>query len=284
MKLENCPICASESKKFFKGDRHFIGLWWWKCCVCSHIFIDNLADYNADSIYEQGYRSKYQGVQKVSQEYVQALKKTKRAEGYAQIINELASERYSSALDLGSSDGSVTNQIKHLLGLDKIVGVELDRESAKFALKEYGIESFKDVAEVNDKERFEIQLLFSSHVIEHIKTPLAYLKNLAVNLSGLKAIYIEVPDSGAFDHYGDLHYLHPHYYSSQSLRLLVENAFPEFNGFVQTYSPYNHPKSVYIYAERSYAGNPGLEKAKKIASSVKIKAKIKYEIRRLLGS
>ena len=109
------------------------------------------------------------------------------------------------------------------------VGIEWNPDCVTYAREQQGLRVYQDIKEINPDEKFDV--LFLSHIIEHITELDDFLKNLLPYLADDGVIYIKVPNYGStYAKYiakGDWHNFlpmqHVWYFEKKSLSNLLVN-------------------------------------------------------------
>ena len=129
-------------------------------------------------------------------------------------------------LQLGSSDGYSLSRFK-AAGVDRVLGLEPSKASAKLAREPYNIETLEDSAENFDTdENFELILL--THVLEHLLYPQKILEKCfklqQLTVEGF--IYVEVPLLANLESLapGFFTFEHVNYYTRQNLIKSLQSA------------------------------------------------------------
>ncbi|MBF0298287.1 MAG: class I SAM-dependent methyltransferase [Oligoflexia bacterium] len=154
-------------------------------------------------------------------------------------------------LEVGGGCGNVIGEIKRQKLASCSVIVEICHEQLEFAKKEYDLETYLSLSDIQEKKSFDFIFLF--HVLEHINEPIAFLKNIYQLLKNDGLVFFEVPSSSDplislynIDSFKDFYFQvqHPYVYSEKSLRQLVDSSefsIVEFR-YHQRYSFLNHLK------------------------------------------
>ncbi len=131
-------------------------------------------------------------------------------------------------LDVGCGDGYSLNLIKQLMPRAVTVGVEFDPEAAARAARHHEVHVGR-FEEVDLAGQFD--LILSSHVIEHVADPLAFLRQIAKLLSPGGVVIIDTPniETPLFrlfgKHWGGIHApRHWALFSEGTIRLLADRA------------------------------------------------------------
>lgn len=185
-KINKCPICQSKKKKTYLVQ---YGIKIVSCQNCNLTFSEeqprNLNDVysNNDFLKKQinSYdKSRNYRIKRFAVERIKILKKYKKK---------------GSLLDFGCGTGWFLEEAKKHY---KVSGVEYSDSIRKWLKTKLNISSFKDITKIRDK--YDIITAFD--VIEHVSSPLIFLKNLKKNLkkNGIILIYTPNIDSLGFSY------------------------------------------------------------------------------------
>jgi SAM-dependent methyltransferase len=182
-----CPVCnftKCQSQKMTGRNEKSLNIYF--CYNCSHVF-QGLKTYK--DIYSSGYFSLIAR----SPTNVPTAEKIKSLDHKAFNRYRIYLPYFKTAkrcLEIGSSIGSFLHLLK--LNGKQIEGVEPDPDYSKFSISQYG---FKQKNCLFDNfltiEKFDI--IFSFHVIEHVKSPIDYLKKSYNLLNDKGRVIIECP-------------------------------------------------------------------------------------------
>jgi SAM-dependent methyltransferase len=131
-------------------------------------------------------------------------------------------------LEIGSAGGDLLARLRDH-GCRNVQGVELSRDGWEIARRK-GLRVFHGtVEEFATDERFD--MIFMSHVIEHVLDPATTIGRLAELLKGGGVLYVETPNVAALDariwrrHWGLIHYpRHLYLFDRRTLRRLLVGA------------------------------------------------------------
>lgn len=224
MQQVKCPICSSISEYSTSVEFNSIAgiIDYYKqdifvCNNCEFIFTNNYLD---DKLIENYYKniSKYEGN---NEGIIDNTKKmmTKRQFSFISSIIE----DYNTVLEVGASTGFNLNTFKKRG--KEVFGVEPSSKNKVTAKKIYEIDLFDGMYnEFYEKyKQNKYDLIFMSHVLEHVFNPQDVIKKLATQNS--KYIYIEVPSFEVqleSEPYGSFFYEHVNYFTINSLSYLMK--------------------------------------------------------------
>lgn len=119
----------------------------------------------------------------------------KQGERLGPVLAAMFPERGIKAADVGCGLGGLAALCRDRYGAD-IVGVEMNRDEAEFARREYDLNVIGSGIEdwVAGAERGAYGALVLSHVLEHLRDPVGALSALRALLRDGGRIYIEVPN------------------------------------------------------------------------------------------
>lgn len=129
-------------------------------------------------------------------------------------------------LEIGSAGGDLLERLRGQ-GIHNVQGVELSRDGYERAAAK-GLRVFHgSVDDFHTSERFDV--IFMSHVIEHVLDPVRTVAKIASLLKGDGVLYIETPNVGSLDariwgrNWGLVHYpRHLYLFNRATLRQLLE--------------------------------------------------------------
>lgn len=209
-----------------------------KCTACGLVFLDD-SQKISEEFYAKSGMYEFAAVDRralIAEESFDTERRVKFLEPYV---------RGRSYMDFGAGTGSVANGMKGVAS--SVKAVELHQTHRKAIEEEFGIPVRERVEDHG--ARFDVITLF--HVLEHLKDPVAVMKNLGDHLApGGKAI-VEVPHAddaliGRYDlkAFKDFTYwsLHLFLFTESTLRKLLETAgFTKIEVlYVQRYPLPNH--------------------------------------------
>jgi SAM-dependent methyltransferase/polysaccharide pyruvyl transferase WcaK-like protein len=215
---QTCPVCnhlVHQSKMIEGRDGKKIKIFF--CSKCNHIFQDFQ---NFEDLYSCGKFTiiAREQSQSPSEEKIKSLDKKafKRLRIYQPIFQSAGQ-----CLEIGSAIGSFLHLLK--LNGKKIKGIEPDPGYASFSLGQYGFRQENCLFEdYSTNKSFDI--ISSFHVIEHVDTPIRFVKKAHSLLRKNGCILIECP-SWDLHSYGNLKHTiwkpHFHYFNSASLYYLL---------------------------------------------------------------
>jgi SAM-dependent methyltransferase len=131
-------------------------------------------------------------------------------------------------LEIGCATGELLERVQRTRN-HKVRGIELSRDACEQAWAR-GLDVFHGtVDEFDTGERFD--MVFMSHVIEHVLDPVATMHRVAALLRPGGVLYLETPNVGALDariwgsRWGLIHYpRHLYLFDRSTIRALVEGA------------------------------------------------------------
>lgn len=235
--IKNCCICGSEvTTKKILPYRDFLGLdieiynvHIARCDQCGFIFYQNpLTDEQLENRYKNEACNEFDSEEYIvsgEDNYARRCHRQKHfiEENIGTPIMEIGGGEYSSILEIGAASGYNLS----LYSGKRRLGIEPSALNCKLAKKNYGIEMFNglwsEFLASNNGEIFD--LIFMSHVLEHIVNPMKFIRECAALCN--RYMFIEVP---CFDikfleePYGMFHEEHVNFFTIQSLSTLMRNA------------------------------------------------------------
>jgi len=193
---------------------------WARCINCGHYQQSrNYPLAELEKIYKDGYRDfRFRG-ETINQSYNRVIgtphnENSQRCEWFIGNIGEVKT-----ILDFGSGLGVFPEYLSNR-GYS-VDCVETNKDSQAFIKNEIKLPCYE---EIPDKQYDVISLV---HVLEHIENPKEFLIGLKKNLTKDGKLFIEVPDAIEFElldeNHDDFNSCHCHFYSTESLALLVES-------------------------------------------------------------
>ncbi len=206
----NCYNCKSNKKKLIlkqTGKDTYLELIhknkgslfnkWFSCLDCGFIYrspvltepeIKKMYDLydtlvmkpDADSYFDRIFNLP----KKISENYQKCVWFKKNA------LKNLPSFNKISFIEVGSGSGLFMATAKKYLNIEKIYGVEPNTKMRKLAEKKVGTKVFKKLSEVREKFDF----IFVLKVLEHIKDPRKFLKEIKKISKKKTTFFFEVPD------------------------------------------------------------------------------------------
>lgn len=221
-----CALCGSmESQEVKHGVRYGPDLSVRCCRVCGLVFLwpcpqsDQLAAY-----YVSEFRAQYLGSIDPEKTYTKRM-----SEGHDRARRLLPYvHQNTSVLDVGASSGAFLDSISGFVG--EAVGVELDEAHREWGCKVKGLTIVPSLAELGDKRFGLITLL---HTLEHVESPIRFLRQLAEYLEIGGRLAIEVPNVTDalltiynIPTFSGFYYqrAHLYYFSADTLRRTIETA------------------------------------------------------------
>jgi 2-polyprenyl-3-methyl-5-hydroxy-6-metoxy-1,4-benzoquinol methylase len=143
-----------------------------------------------------------------------------RARLVGNFLERHAIRNVKSALDIGSSTGSLLKQIQTQLK-SKVVGVEPGETYRNFA-KKSNLEIYPSMEIMEKKVDAKFDLITMMHVLEHLDSPLEFLKTLRSKwLTSNGCLLVEVPNTYAHDSF---EFAHISAFTPHTLREILKSA------------------------------------------------------------
>lgn len=193
---QNCITCNSPSIEFLtdqerNGDVHMTYI----CRECGQIFsLPRPDEESLEELYQKGqFSKKFRGATVPSQKKLRSCEKAARRRALA--LERILAEngvhsRERKVLDVGCGTGSFVAEMKKRGWL--AVGMELDPVYAGYCEQYYGITINKGLLS-EDSFPYRFDLIAAFHVIEHVGSPIAFLKTLISCATNKGIIVIECP-------------------------------------------------------------------------------------------
>lgn len=238
----NCPICKADNLNSLGKNPTFINSNIFECKTCQLAFtyplptLEDLAKFYKPGFYDKGDIKKFKT--ELNQNFSQVLRKyvpDHRASSQFQFIYPFLSDaQQKTALDIGCSSGSLLTLL-----IDNgfcVTGYEPDDKMALLSSKrlEGNCENkvFPRMIEPEDFKQNSLDLICSSHVLEHISDPVSHLSLIRKSLKEGGILFMEIPNeyslgiakvidkniNSACEEQG-----HLYYYSPNSLKVLLNH-------------------------------------------------------------
>jgi SAM-dependent methyltransferase len=208
-----CSICGSNEKIFLHrvSDHEFNtsddSFDLNKCTNCHAIYLSPRPNERAfKTIYPDNYGNYNTKSDDLS--YVKKLSNARQSASIKKLITKLINKSEFSVLDVGCGDGAFLDRIKEAFPASVTFGVEPDPIAAQVGSRSHNV--FNGFIE-NFKSDRQYDLIVSSHVIEHLAEPVAFLKELKAYLKPGGKIIIDTPNTSCIQskifgkHWGGIH-------------------------------------------------------------------------------
>ena len=207
-------------------DRHGIPIKTVCCARCGLIFVNPrpneawIADF-----YRNHYRELYEEVTTPTREYAERPIMTWKHTQAIQLVSAFLPDR-GNLLDIGAAEGTFLRLFRDEFADWQLAGIEPNARFVEFAKEEYGIDGIEVGLFPKDLENSEnFDLIHTSHVLEHILDPLAFLAACRERLADRGLIYVEVPNALNFrKSHRSAHIAHLFHYDPHSLHALLAKA------------------------------------------------------------
>jgi len=240
----NCYLCRGTELKVIKTKlRHNIKRNVFKCKSCGLVFLEP-KELDFKDYYNKEYRKLYTPVigKALSSKQVFDIYlpfQQKRIDEIKEILN-----KGMRVLEIGCSAGFFLYALKN--HVKECVGIEFNKEDAKFVNEELGIKVYTESIENTGIPQNYFDIVIMHFVLEHLNDPIKFLKTISKYLKDSGYIYIKVPNIQdsllSVYHvkaYSDFWFREPHiyYFSSKTLLKVVGEA--GFTGDIKTVQEYN---------------------------------------------
>jgi SAM-dependent methyltransferase len=192
----NCPVCGSESRRqlfdvydheYRTVNRSFPLV---KCNICDCVYLSPRPNLSALSvIYPPEYNNFHTAEQNTS--YVRRVSNLIQTKRIAKLLRPLNLPPNFMVLDVGCGDGYCLDRIREAFPRAITHGVEPDQDAAKYVSRNHTV--FCGVIEDYHPQQL-FDLIISSHVVEHVEDPVAFLAKLGRLLRPGGAIIIDTPN------------------------------------------------------------------------------------------
>ena len=240
----SCYLCGQETLSIIRNRlRYNVKRNVLKCTSCGLVYLEpNAVD--LEDYYKEDYRTKYTPVlgKKMSPREIFEMNKPYQPARIKPIQHLLRPDLR--VLDVGCSAGFFLDTLRPHVG--ECIGIELNREDARFVNEEVGIKTYTTPIEETDLEEASFDLITMFHVLEHIDDPVTLLSTLRRYLKPGGHIYIEVPNVEdallsvyQVDAYADFWYREPHVFNFSPSTLKQTMAKAGFEGESHTFQRYS---------------------------------------------
>lgn len=151
-------------------------------------------------------------------------------------------------LEIGCSSGMFLYQVKNKVGA--IAGVDYDISAATYAAKKCGCPVYTTNLNETPLEKQSFDIIVAFQVLEHVKSPMEFIKDIGVYLKPGGVIAIEIPNLAAvllsaynLPFYKKFYYHKSHlwYHTEKSIeKLMVMHGYKGKVHYVQDYNFVNH--------------------------------------------
>lgn len=241
--LVPCPVCdGMQFTRLASEDRYLMGMKTVGCDGCGFVLTNpQPTDAALSHFYREHYRAFYQKVAIPDAAYIAAYKKDVRSERTSAFLaQQMVLGARSRVLDIGAAEGSMLKAIADRFPDTTRVAVEPNPDFGRFAVKYAKCELLSDLSEIADRQ---FDLIILNHVLEHVKEPVPFLKQIAAILAEQGKLYIDVPSVAGYDGLHDFHVAHLYHFGHTSFRNLLQRA-----GFsvllLEAHEPVMHPRSL----------------------------------------
>lgn len=249
-----CPLCGgTQFKPLARTDRYRMGITTAECSGCGFIMTnpmptaEGLADF-----YRNHYRKFYQKEDEPSVGEIRRWGMDVRAE---QSVDFLAMQRIlngnTRVLDVGCGYGALLRAIHDRCPDAQLVGVEPGAKSAAFVRRYVPCEIYSALDQVESTRTFDLVIV--NHVLEHVRDPIRFLKQVRELIGPNGRVYIDVPDAARYDSLVHLHIAHLYHFTAHTLRSMLKRVGLTVS-FLEEYSPPSHPVSIRCLAQRAALG------------------------------
>lgn len=196
--LSTCPLCKDSRSQIF-DQREFRGYQVINrlCSNCGLVYQSpRMTSPELDLFYQSEYRQLYQGSESPSNKDL--MVQEARAANEVSFLQDSRVEKIERCLDIGCSSGLFLEKIRDVYRC-QVIGVEPGATYRSYA-HQRGLEVYESLDTVKVAGHSEFDLVSMIHVLEHIPSPVSYLKELRKNfLSPGGKILVEVPNLYAHD-------------------------------------------------------------------------------------
>ena len=182
--MNNCTICKSEeTRELLKWNKYTIN----KCNNCQLIFTTPLPSDNELNKFYQSFMFKKPENDEIRKRTKKRKKELKKLFNFSDISETHLNKRF---LDFGGGTGIAYNSISEL-GFDAYYH-DPDNEAVKFTADKFGLTPEKTINDIN-KCNIKFDYILSDNVIEHVRSPYDFVKNLLNKLENGGTLVIKTP-------------------------------------------------------------------------------------------
>lgn len=245
---EFCPFCATPTNRILTTKlRRGNGIVYF-CGPCAHGFLVPDKDHDAKTYYAENYRQEYSHNAEIAatnaREIFDIYKHYQR-DRLALIGPQLKPD--TRLLEVGASSGQFLVNVKDKVA--EVNAIELDVACCKFMQSELGIAADDEFLRQSIFAKKVYDVVCSFQVMEHVESPVAFLKDLRLSVKSGGMLFIEVPNLNdpllsmwGINTYKTFFYhsAHLHYFSEDSLRRVALDAgFTSQQIDIQFHQDYN---------------------------------------------
>lgn len=189
-KMSHCPICESEkTQDLLRWKKYTIH----KCRSCQLIFSTPLPTDEELADFYQGFMFKKPEEYEIANQIVNRKKELRKLFSLTGDADALNNKKF---LDYGGGTGVAFKAAKEL-GLDTYYH-DLDQKAKKFVKDKFRLTEEKTIDELSNCS-VKFDYIFSDNVIEHVKDPIAFTKELQDQLNDGGVLVIKTPHASNTD-------------------------------------------------------------------------------------
>ncbi len=217
-----CPLCEStDAEELATRDRYQMGVRTVGCGDCGFVYTNPRPTAAAlDHFYKNDYRRTYGHEEQPTLAAIEHLGLRERARHAADAMQRLGVLPAKSFLELGCGHGCLLEEVKRRNPGCLVRGVEPSAAYAAFSAKLAGCE----VTAEHQESTEPVEVIAAVHVLEHVRDPVDFLRQLASRLSASGRIYLCVPDASRHSELRDLHLAHLNHFSLETLLRAAKKA------------------------------------------------------------
>lgn len=226
-----CPLCGNyrDFTTLWDKDRYGLPIKTVRCDTCSLVFT---RPFPTDKFLNEFYSSRMfrgldWGVMRVTRVIAQEFGAASRATKHINFLLDLLKRgiieqsKFSSILDIGSSEGSFLIECKKLFPTLELYGVEPGK-NFRFLNEHCFRQVFADLNNVPKSQTFDCITMW--HVLEHVSDPVLMLSQIRNHMSSSSVLIFEVPDVSRYDSIRPIHVDHTFHYNKETLQKILEKA------------------------------------------------------------
>lgn len=237
--MSKCSICNSkEIQELLNWKKHKII----RCNNCRLIFTTPLPSDSELQAFYQGFMFQKPENYEIQKKTWKRKKELKKLFGFSDDNKELSDKKF---LDFGAGTGVVYKAAREL-GLESYYQ-DFDKQAEEFTMKNFGLTPEYIVDDI-EKCDMKFDFIFSDNVIEHVKEPHTFIKNLLIRLEDGGTLVLKTPNaSNSETFFNPIISLKG--YLLQSLK--YNSLLRAIRGYFKIFWHCDPPRHIYSFTEKS---------------------------------
>jgi len=241
-----CPLCGGKVfSTLATTDRYDMDVVTVGCDTCGLVMTNPQPTEEAlNDFYEHHYRRYYQKTDVPTLAYIREYRKDERAAYTVEFLQRHGMLKTGMrVLDIGASEGCILKALRDVEPTAQTVAVEPNPLFGAFATTHAGCKLYPSVDALVPAGERDFDLIVINHVYEHVKEPVAFLRQLEDLLGPDGRVYIDVPDITEYAGLESLHIAHLYHFGPTTLRRAA--ALAGYSADVlERHQPVKHPRSL----------------------------------------